>query len=939
MAKIIDGKAISKQVLNQISQQIKELQLQTPNFKPNLAVVQVGDRSDSNVYIGNKLRSAKEVGIEAKLVKLNAQTTQTELEATIDELNNDSEVDGIIVQLPLDSVNQIDSDSVIDRIDQCKDVDGLTRENAGKLMRGELESTIIPCTPFGCLYLVQQATGDPNYVKGKNVVVVGRSKIVGSPAAALFMWNHGTATICHSRTVNLKEECRRADILIVAIGQKELIKGDWIKPGAVVIDCGINVEQLPDGKRKLCGDVNYEEVKKVAGYVTPVPGGVGPMTVTMLMKNTLQQAISRKLKNANKSKWNLAILKQNITKPVPTDIEISRAQKPKPIEQLAAEIGILHSELELYGHNKAKVSLKLLNRYANKPNGKYVLIAGITPTPFGEGKSTTTIGLAQALGAHLNKNTFACVRQPSQGPTFGIKGGAAGGGFSQVIPMEEFNLHLTGDIHAITAAHNLLAAAIDARCFHESTQTDEALFNRLVPKNKEGKRVISNIQKRRLQRLNIPVVENAEELSNEQRQKFIRLNIDKTTITWNRVIDTNDRFLRKIEIGHGEQEKGQIRTSDFRISVGSELMAILALCTSLADLRNRISRMVVANDQNGNPITADDIGVTGALTVLMKDTVKPNLMQTLEGTPVFVHGGPFANIAHGASSTLADLLALKLVGKDGYVLTEAGFGADIGMEKFFNIKCRSCTDLQPDLVVIVASIRALKMHGGGSPISAGTPLNPKYDNENLDLLKAGCESNLRKQIENALIFNVRVIVCINQFSNDTDEEMHMAVAKAKEFGAFDAIVSNHWQKGGQGAMDLANLVIKATQNSTKLKYLYALELPIIEKIETIAKQIYGADGVEFSDLCYEKIKMYTKQGFDKFPICMAKTQYSLTDDPKRVGAPKGFKLKIRDINVSAGAEFLYPIVGDITTMPGLSTRPCFFDIDIDPETEIIQGLF
>uniref|UniRef100_A0A915D1E8 C-1-tetrahydrofolate synthase, cytoplasmic n=1 Tax=Ditylenchus dipsaci TaxID=166011 RepID=A0A915D1E8_9BILA len=510
MAKLIDGKAISQQVLDEVQQNLKAIQEEHPHFKPTLAIVQVGNRSDSNVYIG---QTRAEVGMDTRLIKLSEQTTEAELTAQIDALNNDKEVDGIIVQLPLESVHPIDADSVIDRIDQSKDVDGLTRENAGRLMRGELEKTIFPCTPYGCLHLVQQATGDAQYVKGKTVVVVGRSKIVGSPAAALFMWHHGTATICHSRTTNLREQCLQADILIVAIGQKELIKGDarW--------------------QKKTKRDVHFEQARQVAGYITPVPGGVGPMTVAMLMKNTFQQAVASKLKNASSSQWNIAKTVLNPLVPVPSDIDVSRAYKPKHIEKLAKEIGLHSDELEMYGKTKAKVLLKTLNRLANRKNGKYVVVVGITPTPLGEGKSTTTIDWCKRC------------------PTFGIKGGAAGGGYSQVIPMEEFNLHLTGDIHAITAAHNLMAAAIDARMFHESTQTDEALFNRLVPHNKEGKRILSKIQQRRLARLNIAMVEDANQLSAEDRKRFSRLNIDANTITWTRVIDTNDRFLRKMRSG------------------------------------------------------------------------------------------------------------------------------------------------------------------------------------------------------------------------------------------------------------------------------------------------------------------------------------------------------------------------------------------------------
>ncbi|CAI2356253.1 unnamed protein product [Caenorhabditis sp. 36 PRJEB53466] len=639
------------------------------------------------------------------------------------------------------------------------------------------------------------------------------------------------------------------------------------------------------------------------------------------------------------SNWNIEYLKPTLLNPVPSDIAISRAQPPKDIEKVAGEIGIHPDELDLYGRKKAKVSLDILERLNEVKNGKYVVVAGITPTPLGEGKSTTTIGLVQALGAHLHKNVFACVRQPSQGPTFGIKGGAAGGGYSQVIPMEEFNLHLTGDIHAITAANNLLAAAIDARMFHENTQTTEALFNRLCPKNKQGVRPLSEIQLRRLDRLGIPRVTDAEDLDADQRAQFARLNIDAPTITWNRVLDTNDRFLRKIEIGLGPNEKGQTRTTQFDITVASELMAILALTTSLGDMQKRIAKIVIGSDKAGKPVTADDVGVTDALTVLMRDTVRPNLMQTLEGTPVFVHAGPFANIAHGQSSILADKVALKLVGPEGFVITEAGFGADIGMEKFFNIKCRY-SGLQPSAVVLVATVRALKMHGGGPAVVAGAPLKHEYLDENIPLVEGGCDSNLRKQIENSNKFGIPVIVCVNKFATDTDKELELVCSKAKAYGAFDAVVSEHWSQGGAGAIALANALVTATSGPTKqFKFLYDLDLSLEDKIATIAKEIYGADGIELSAEAKEKLERYTKQGFSKLPICMAKTHLSLSSDPSKKGAPTGFTLPIRDVRASVGAGFIYPLVGEMTTMPGLNTRPCFYDITIDPITEIIDGLF
>ncbi|MCU1334625.1 MAG: fhs [Bryobacterales bacterium] len=625
----------------------------------------------------------------------------------------------------------------------------------------------------------------------------------------------------------------------------------------------------------------------------------------------------------------------NLRTPVPSDIDIAQAAAPLPISQIAAEAGILPDELELYGKSKAKVHLSVRDRLKDAPNGKYIVVTAITPTPLGEGKTTTTVGLSQALGAHLGKKVFTCIRQPSQGPTFGIKGGAAGGGYSQIVPMEEFNLHLTGDIHAIIAANNLLAAAIDARMFHESTTDDVALFDRLTPAGKDGSRRFSPIMLRRVKKLGITKTD-PNELTPAERSRFARLDIDPDTITWRRVVDTNDRMLRQITIGQGPEEKGATRVTGFDIAVASEIMAILALTTSLADMKERFGRMVIGSSRAGEPVTADDIGVTGALMVLMKDAIMPNLMQTIEGTPAFVHAGPFANIAHGNSSIVADQIALKLAGADGYVLTEAGFGADMGMEKFFNIKCRY-SGLTPDCVVLVATIRALKMHGGGPKVVAGKPLAQAYTQENLDLLEKGC-SNLVRHIGNARNFGIPVVVAVNRFKDDTPAEMELVRQLSKAAGAEDAVVSNHWAEGGAGALELATAVVATCEKPRKFKFLYPLEMSIKEKIETIAREMYSAGAVEYSPEAEKKIEVYTRQGFDKLPICMAKTHLSISHDPNLKGAPSGFTVPVRDIRASVGAGFLYPLLGTMATMPGLSTRPGYYDIDLDTETGRIIGL-
>jgi formyltetrahydrofolate synthetase len=627
---------------------------------------------------------------------------------------------------------------------------------------------------------------------------------------------------------------------------------------------------------------------------------------------------------------------KNLLKSVPSDLDIAQAATPLRIEQIASEAGILPDELELYGKTKAKVHLSIRERLKDVKNGKYIVVTAITPTPLGEGKTTTTVGLSQALGAYLDKKVFTCIRQPSQGPTFGIKGGAAGGGYSQIIPMEEFNLHLTGDIHAIIAANNLLAAAIDTRMLHEhNTPDDQVLFDRLCPADKEGNRRFTRVMFARLHKLGINKT-NPNDLTPEERSKFARLDIDPDTITWRRVLDTNDRMLRGITVGQGPEEKGFTRSTGFDIAVASEIMAILALATSLNDMRERLGRMVIGSNRAGEPITADDIGVSGALIILMKDTIMPNLMQTIEGTPAFVHAGPFANIAHGNSSIVADQIALKLVGPDGYVLTEAGFGADMGMEKFFNIKCRY-SGLVPDCVVLVATIRALKMHGGGPKVVAGQPLAHAYVEENLGLLEKGC-SNLIRLIGNARSFGIPVVVAINRFKNDTDAEVELVRKLSIAAGAEDAVMSNHWAEGGLGAVNLGKAVVAACEKPSEFKFLYPLEMSIKEKIEIIVKEMYGGSGVEYSPEAEKKIERYTRQGFDKLPICMAKTHLSLSHDPALKGAPTGFIVPVRDVRASVGAGFLYPLLGTMATMPGLSTRPGYYEMDIDTETGRIIGL-
>jgi methylenetetrahydrofolate dehydrogenase (NADP+)/methenyltetrahydrofolate cyclohydrolase/formyltetrahydrofolate synthetase len=808
-----------------------------------------------------------------------------------------------LVQLPVPK--HISEYAITSAVADEKDVDGFGANNIGELAKRGGHPYFTPCTPKGVMVLLAESGVD---LKGKNAVVLGRSDIVGSPVSYLLKNADATVTVCHSRTQGLEEHIRRADVLVAAIGKANFVKGEWLKPGVVVIDVGTNF--IPDETKKsgqrLVGDVDFASASEVASQITPVPGGVGPMTVAMLLQNVVDSATSYFERQKARS---IKPLPLKLKEPVPSDIAISRAQRPKQITRVAQEIGIAGHELEPYGAYKAKVDLSLLQRLEHRRNGRYVVVTGITPTPLGEGKSTTTMGIAQAIAGHLDRIAFANVRQPSQGPTFGIKGGAAGGGYSQVIPMDEFNLHLTGDIHAITAANNLLAAAIETRMFHENTQKDGPLYKRLVPA-KKGKREFQPIMFRRLKKLGITKT-NPDELTEDEIHRFARLDIDPSTITWRRVLDVNDRHLRGITVGTAGTEKGQTRETGFDISVASECMAILALSSDLNDMRERLGRMVIGSSRSGDPVTCDDLGVGGALTALMKDAIKPNLMQTLEGTPVFVHAGPFANISIGASSVLADKLALKLAGteadedhnaKAGFVITEAGFDFTMGGERFFNIKCRS-SGLVPDVVVVVATVRALKVHGGGPPISPGGQLDKVYREENVEILRKGCV-NLKKHISNAKSFGIPVVVAINKFETDTEAEILVIREEAISAGAENAIPANHWAEGGKGAVDLARGIIAASEKEKHFKLLYNLDGDVQTRIESICKEMYGAGKVEFSEIAQKKVDTYTKQGFGNLPICIAKTQYSLSHDPDLKGAPTGFTVPIRDVRMAAGAGYL-----------------------------------
>jgi formate--tetrahydrofolate ligase len=570
---------------------------------------------------------------------------------------------------------------------------------------------------------------------------------------------------------------------------------------------------------------------------------------------------------------------------MPSSLEIARSVSPRPIMDLARELGLRDDEVELYGPFKAKVRLEGIERLeaeaaAKGKRGKYVVVTAITPTPLGEGKTTTNIGLVQGLN-RLGHKAAVCIRQPSLGPVFGIKGGAAGGGYSQVIPMEDFNLHLTGDNHAVGAAHNLLAAFVD---------------NSLTHGNPHG--------------------------------------IDPLGVVWPRVVDISDRALRKAIVGMGGRENGYPRETEWQITVASEVMAALALASDIHDLRARLGRMVVATTFDGRRITAEDLRCAGSMTVLLLDAIKPNLLQTLEGGPAFVHCGPFANIAHGNNSVLADRLALATC---EIACTEAGFGADMGAEKFFDIKCRQ-SGLRPDAAVMVATVRALKMHGGVGRIVAGKPLDPALEEENVEAVRRG-SANLAAQIENVRVFNVPVVVAVNHFPTDTEAEVAAIREVALAAGAREVLVSRHFADGGAGAEDLARAVWSAAQvGAPDFQFLYPDDAPLREKIETIAVRIYGARGVDELPAATKALKLYEELGYGNLPVCMAKTHLSLSHDPSLKGRPTGFRVPIREVHLSAGAGFVTPLLGEMRTMPGLPSHPAGESIDIDADGNIV-GLF
>ncbi|KAA0708602.1 C-1-tetrahydrofolate synthase, cytoplasmic [Triplophysa tibetana] len=800
-------------VRERLRTEIAEMSSQFPGFRPGLVVLQVGDRDDSNLYISMKLKAAAEIGINASHIRLPKTATEDEVLRCIIAANENPAVHGLIVQLPLDSFHPIDTENVTNAVAPEKDVDGLSSINAGKLSRGDLRNCYIPCTPNGCLELISQ-TGVA--VSGKNAVVIGRSKIVGAPMYDLLLWNHATVTTCHSKTIDLAEQVGRADILVVGAGKAEMVKGEWVKEGAVVIDCGINHitdSSKPSGKR-LVGDVHYPSAVQRAGYITPVPGGVGPMTVAMLMKTH------------RPGKWNIVYTKMKPGKPQQSGDTISCSHPAKPIAQLAREMGLFSEEVETYGSSRAKIQLGVLKRIENQPDGKYVVVTGITPPPVGEGKRTTAVGLAQALGAHLNINAFACVRETFPGFCFGAKGFAVGGGYCQVIPLDEVSLQPFGQHEVVSTASRLVMDAVKAHAHYETNLSQKKL----------------GIEK------SDPLTFTEAEI-----RCVLRLDIDKDTAA-----DCD--------------------------CLGNEIMAILSLSSAEEDLKQRLSRIVVATNKSGDPVTTEDLDVSGTLVMLLKDALKPVLMQTVEGTPVFVHTSPLDDIAQGYTSILADKMALKLVGSEGFVVSESGHGADVGLDKFFNIKCHY-SGLKPDVVVMVANVRTLKMQGSALP--------------NLKQLKKGC-FHLKKQVENAKAFGLPVIVAVNTFRQWRLELLMQCSALTG-------------LRGAHGALTLAEAVRRAAKLPGQFKFLYDSQIPADGKLRTVAKQMYGAKDIELSPKAMEKLALYTKQGFGNLPVFIAETHLSFSNDHKLRRVPSDFILPITDVEANAGAGFLCALTDSVSS--------------------------
>ena len=869
-ARLLEGAPIAKEIRGAVAEACAYLA--DHGRAPSLAVVIVGKDAPSTVYLEQILRFSTQVGIDARFVEIEGEATESSVVEQIRALNEDPGVDGVIVQMPLPPTIRLRA--VVDAIDPAKDIDGIHPLNAGLLRLGY--DGFLPATAHAAVEILRRSGIE---IEGKDAVVIGRSTVVGLPAAFLLLREDATVTVCHSRTVDLAAHVRG--------GRHRRRRGG--PPGS---RHGRHAQARSGGGRRR-DQRGRRQARRRRRLRIRAAGCLGDHAGAGRRRSADECPVAQPSRSRGgdpgRAPCQTAPCRPRTRHPrslmtataFPSDLEIARSVRPRPIVDVAADLGIRDEELELYGPTKAKVTLDAIRRLeTERPKGKYVVVTAITPTPLGEGKSTTTVGLAQGLNA-IGRKAAVCIRQPSLGPVFGIKGGAAGGGYSQVIPMEDFNLHLTGDVHAIGAAHNLAAAFLDNHLHHKNV-----------------------------------------------------LGIDQHAILWPRVVDISDRAVRRAVIGLGGRENGVPRETEWVITVASEVMAVLALATDLQDLRARLGRIVLATTTQGTPVTCEDLGVAGSMTVLLIDAIKPNLLQTLEGGPAFVHCGPFANIAHGNNSIIADRLALAT---NEIVCTEAGFGADMGAEKFFDIKCRA-SGLRPDAAVVVATIRALKMHGGVGRIVAGKPLDPALLEENVEAVRAG-GANLAKQIENVRLFNVPVVVAINSFPTDTEAEVEAIREVSLAAGARDAVVATHFTEGGRGATALAEAVWDAAEEGAPaFQLLYPDSAPLIEKIETIAEKVYGADGIDVLPAARKALTLYEDLGFGSLPVCMAKTQYSLSHDAALKGRPSGFRVPIREVRLSAGAGFITPLVGEMRTMPGLPSRPGGEKIDIDADGNVV-GLF
>ncbi|KAM9435689.1 C-1-tetrahydrofolate synthase, cytoplasmic isoform 1-T2 [Clarias gariepinus] len=853
VATVISGNKISQHVTERLKKDVEEMYRQLPGFRPGLVVLQVGDRDDSNLYISMKLKAAARIGINANHIRLPKTATEDEVLQSIKLYNQDPDVHGLIVQLPVDSINPINTETVVNTVDPDKDVDGLCSINAGKLSRGDLQNCFIPCTPNGCMELLKH-TGVS--VSGKNAVVVGRSKIVGAPMHNLLMWNHATVTCCHSKTPDLPAEVKKADILVVGTGKAEMVKGEWVKEGAVVIDVGIN--SIPDNSRpsgmRVVGDVHYPSAKERAGYITPVPGGVGPMTVAMLMENTVKSA-KKVLQMYRPGRWNVTHTKP---KPQTSGVQIAHCAAHKPVDQLAKEIGLFPREIEPFLRSRVRVSPDVLKRLDKQPDGKYVAVTGITSTSGPEGRRSVTLGLAQALGRHLKLNAFACVRQTSLQHCLDLRGAAAGGGFPQ-ISVDEASFHPTGDSEAVSAASSFLTDTVTSYSHYQDKFSEQALFDLVVPV-RDGHRAFSSSQLKRLQRLGIEKSDPST-LTQDEIRRLVRLDIDPD-----------------MRMDHASLE--------------TELTVVMSLSGSVEDLEDRLARMVVATSTSGKPITIEDLGVSSVVSLMLKESLKPCLMQTSEGTPVFLHIAPLADVAWGSPSIMADKIALKLVGPQGFVVTETP-----QCESFLNITCRSSVP-RPHVLVFVTSVRALKMCGGGPVDTPGFPSPEQFSKQNLELLEKGC-AHLKRPLETARAFGVPAVVAVNTFSCDSEAEVDVVCNRAKRFGAVEAVQCSDWSEGGAGALELlAHSVQRASEIQSSVHLPYEPQMPVMDKLGKAAQLMFGAEDVELSAEAKDKLQLYINQGFGHYPVCITEGHVRLSN-----GADVKV-LPISDIHAYAGAGFL-----------------------------------